>query len=45
MRNRVERKNAIAVYAADMAGTSFDLEKTLESAAIEQLTKLDQDTK
>lgn len=44
-RKRVERQNAIAAYAADMAGTLFDLDKTLESAAIEQLTKLDQDTK
>jgi len=44
-RKRVERQNAIAGYAADVAGTSFDLEKTLESAAIEQLTKLGQDTK
>ena len=44
-RKRVERQNAIAAYAAEMAGTPFDLDKTLESAAIEQLTKLDQDTK
>jgi hypothetical protein len=44
-RKKVERQNAIAAYAAEMAGTRFDLDKSLESAAIEQLTKLNQDNK
>jgi hypothetical protein len=44
-RKKIERQNAIAAYAAEMAGTPFDLDKDLESAAIEQLTKLDQRTK
>jgi hypothetical protein len=44
-RKKVERQNAIAAYAAKMAGTPFDLDKSLESAAIEQLTKLDPDTR
>jgi hypothetical protein len=44
-RKKMERQNAIAAYAAEMAGTPFDLDKSLEAAAIEQLAKLDQDTK
>ena len=44
-RKKAERQNAIAAYAAEMADTRFDLDKNLESAAMEQLTKLDQDTK
>ncbi|MGA2328300.1 MAG: hypothetical protein ABSH05_18635 [Bryobacteraceae bacterium] len=37
----MERHNAIAAYAAEMAGTPFDLDPSLESAAIEQLMKWD----
>jgi hypothetical protein len=33
-RKKVERQNAIAAYAAEMVGTQFDLDKSLESAAI-----------
>ena len=44
-RKKAERQNAIAAYAVEMAGTPFDLDKSLESAAIEQLAKRDQDTK
>jgi hypothetical protein len=40
-RKKVERHNAIAAYAAEMAGTPFDLDPSLESAAIEQLMKWD----
>jgi len=41
-RKKMERQNAIAAYAAEMAGTPFDLDKSLESAGIEQLAKPDQ---
>jgi hypothetical protein len=41
----VERQNAIATYGAKMAGTPFDLDRSLGSAAIEQLTKLDQEAR
>jgi predicted transcriptional regulator len=36
---RNERKQAIAAYAQDMAGTDMDLDSDLESAAVEQLLK------
>ena len=36
---RKARQNAIAAYAAEMAGTDFDLDSDLESAAIERLVK------
>jgi hypothetical protein len=42
-RKKVERQNAIAAYAAEMAATPFDLDNDLESAGILQLMKLDQD--
>jgi len=34
---RKTRRDAIAAYAAEMAGTSFDLDPELESASIERL--------
>lgn len=37
--NRKARHTAIAAYAADMAGTDLDLDRMLESAGIEHLTK------
>jgi hypothetical protein len=36
---RVARHEAIATYAAEMAGSSFDLDADLESAGIEHLLK------
>jgi hypothetical protein len=36
---RQARSDAIAAYAAKMAGTSFDLDPDLESAGIEHLLK------
>jgi hypothetical protein len=36
---RKARQDAIAAYAAEMAGTRFDLDSDLESAAIEHLVK------
>jgi hypothetical protein len=36
---RKARQDAIAAYAAEMAGTHFDLDSQLESAAIEHLVK------
>ena len=37
--SRKARHDAIAAYAAEAAGTSFDLDPELESAGIEQLMK------
>jgi hypothetical protein len=37
--SRKARHNAIAEYAAEMAGTELDLDRQLESAAIEQLAR------
>jgi hypothetical protein len=31
---KAERKRAIAVYAAEMAGTKFDLDPELEAASL-----------
>jgi hypothetical protein len=36
---RKTRQNAIAAYAAEVAGTHLDLESDLESAAVEHLVK------
>jgi hypothetical protein len=36
---RAEGRDAVAAYASEMAGTSFDLDPLLEAAAIEQLIK------
>ena len=33
------RHDAIAAYAAEMAGTDFDLDRDLESAAVEHLVR------
>ena len=37
--HRKARQDAIAAYAAEMAGTQLDLDSDLESAAIEHLVK------
>ena len=37
--SRKTRRDAIAAYAAEMAGTSLDLDTKLESAGIEHLMK------
>lgn len=37
--SRKIRHDAIAAYAAEMAGTGFDLDPDLESAGIEHLTE------
>jgi len=42
---RKARHDAIAAYAAEMAGTNFDLDRDLESAGIEHLLKTGKDTK
>lgn len=36
-RQKAQRRNAIAAYAASMAGTRFDLDATLERATVELL--------
>jgi len=36
---RKARQDAIAAYAAEMAGTEFDLDRDLEAAGIEHLMK------
>jgi hypothetical protein len=36
-RKRTSRKVAIAAYAAEMAGTEFDLDRALEEATLELL--------
>ena len=36
---RRARQDAIAAYAAEMAGTEFDLDRDLEAAGIEHLMK------
>ena len=41
LRERRARHNAIAAYAAEMAGTEFDLDPELERAAIDHLTAMD----
>jgi hypothetical protein len=42
---RKERHEAIAAYAAEMAGTEFDLDPNLEAAGIEHLLKSDKTRK
>lgn len=42
---RVARHAAIATYAAEMAGTSFDLDTDLESASIEHLLNAARESK
>lgn len=34
-----DRHHAIAAYAVEMAGTKFDLDPDLESAAVEQMMR------
>ena len=41
LRERRARHNAIAAYAAEMAGTEFDLDPELERAGIDSLTAMD----
>ena len=38
-RKRKARHDAIAAYAAEMAGTTFDLDREIEAAGIEHLLK------
>lgn len=42
---RKARHDAIAAYAAEMAGTDFDLDRDLESSAVEHLVKTGKATK
>ena len=42
---RKERHQAIAAYAAEMAGTALDLDTELEAAGIEHLAKTDKGAK
>jgi len=42
---RRARQDAIGAYAAEMAGTPFDLDPELESAAIKHLVKSGRSTK
>ncbi len=42
---RRARHEAIAAYAAEMAGTEFDLDPELEAAGIESLLKIDKGRK
>ena len=44
-RRKAARRKAIMTYATDMAGTHLDLDPTLESAAVEELLRMDQETK
>jgi len=44
-RRKAARQKAVFDYAANMAGTHFDLDPTLESAAIEELMRMDRETK
>ena len=43
--SRKARHDAIAVYAMESAGTSFDLDTDLEAAGIEHLVKLGKESK
>jgi hypothetical protein len=42
---RKARHEAIAAYAEEMAGTELDIDRELEAAGIEHLTRVDQTTK
>ena len=42
---RVARHAAIATYAAEMAGSSFDLDTDLESAEVEHLMRVGKEPK
>jgi len=43
--SRRARHDAIAAYAAEMAGTDFDLDLQLEAAGVEHLTLTDEGRK
>lgn len=40
-RKRAARRTAVQEYATAMAGTRFDLDPALESAAVEELLRMD----
>ena len=42
---RVARHSAISAFAAEMAGSSFDLDTDLESAGVEHLLKTGKESK
>lgn len=42
---RKARHEAIAAYAEEMAGTELDIDRELEAAGIDHLTRVDQTTK
>lgn len=42
---RKARHEAIAAYAEEVAGTELDIDRELEAAGIEHLTRVDQTTK
>ena len=44
-KRKAARRKAVQAYAADMAGTPFDLDPTLESAAVEELLRMDLERK
>jgi hypothetical protein len=44
-KKKAARRKAVMEYAAEMAGTRFDLDPGLESAAIEELVRLDREAK
>lgn len=44
-RKKAARRKAVMEYATNIAGTRFDLDPALESAAVEQLTTMDREAK
>jgi hypothetical protein len=42
-RKKAARRRAVMEYAANMAGTRFDLDPRVESAAVEELMRMDLD--
>ena len=44
-KRKATRRKAVMKYAAGMAGTHFDLDPVLESAAIQELMRMDQETR
>lgn len=44
-RKKAARRKAVMEYAAAMAGTRFDLDPILESAAVEELMTMDREAK
>ena len=45
VQKKASRRKAVRRYAAGMAGTPLDLDPVLEAAAIEELIKMDQETR